>query len=297
MLRVGLIALLLPAASALLVQPALIKPSTHATKVPMMGLGDVKDAVLPATTEKTLSNFFGYQALGWGLAGVVFPTQLMVSLFGATPSPTGLVLMRGMSITNLCLGSKICKGTDEDAAATGFLFLAAWTYIINKFLAAGVIGAFSAPIMTFNAIGALVAARRSGGLFKTVTALDMDALSNLLPRDQEMSTRNLVGMQLLSWGIISTFFSSVLFGPMLLGCALDAVMPIFAAGIGLGNILLGGRVMGGDDSSAASVGAIVFGGWAVLSWLGKAAGLLTGKYLLSITIWNAVFALYCLAKA
>lgn len=98
--------------------------------------------------------------------------------------------------------------------------------------------------------------------------------------DQEMSTRNLVGMQLLSWGIISTFFSSVLFGPMLLGCgdarsrapppgqrppltislpcrcaALDAVMPIFAAGIGLGNILLGGRVMGGDDSSAASVGA------------------------------------------
>jgi len=32
-------------------------------------------------------------------------------------------------------------------------------------------------------------------------------------------------------------------------------MPIFAAGIGLGNILLGGRVMGGDDSSAASVGA------------------------------------------
>ena len=212
---------------------------------------DVKDAVLPATTDKTLSNFFGYQALGWGLAGVVFPTQMMVSLFGATPSPTGLVLMRGMSITNLCLGSKICKGTDEEAAATGFLFLAAWTYIVNKFLAAGVIGAFSAPIMTFNAIGALVAARRSGGLFKTVTELDTDALSNLLPRappssarhgnrwraqwllrtrlthkqrhtrfagDQEMSTRNLVGVQLLSWGIISTFFSSVLFGPMLLGC-------------------------------------------------------------------------------
>ena len=146
--------------------------------------------MLPATTEKTLSNFFGYQALGWGLAGVVFPTQLMVSLFGATPSPTGLVLMRGMSITNLCLGSKICKGTDEDAAATGFLFLAAWTYIINKFLAAGVIGAFSAPIMTFNAIGALVAARRSGGLFKTVTALDMDALSNLLPRAPPSSARH-----------------------------------------------------------------------------------------------------------
>lgn len=207
-------------------------------------VADVKDAVLPATTEKTLPNFFGYQALGWGLAGVVFPTQLMVSLFGATPSPTGLLLMRGMSITNLCLGSKICKGTDEDAAATGFLFLAAWTYVVNKFLTAGVIGAFSTPIMTFNTIGALVAARRSGGLFKTVTELDMDALSNLLPRaplpalstardrklhrahtnhtcfagDQKMSTRNWVGVQLLSWGIISLFFSPVLFGPMLLGC-------------------------------------------------------------------------------
>lgn len=286
----------LPLATAFVLQPVL-KPQMRAAPVAKMAIADIKDAVLPTDTDETLRNFVGYQALGWGVTGLVFPYQMMTSLFGSTLTAPAATLLRGMSIANLCLGSKICAGQDYEAATTGFVFFAGWTYLIKEGIKAGILSGYSSQILLWNAICALVCARRNGGLFDTVTKLDVGTLSSLLPRDRETSTRNLVGVQLFAWGIIGAFYQSFLLGPNMLGVAGGALMSLQASGLGLANLLLGGRVLGGDDKAAAPIGAVIFGSWAVLGWLGKAAGIFTGKYILATTIWNAVFAAYCFKES
>ena len=52
----------------------------------------------------------------------------------------------------------------------------------------------------------LSAARRNGGLFKTVTNLDTTSLNSLLPGDTELSMRNFVGAQMSAWGVLAMFF-------------------------------------------------------------------------------------------
>ena len=49
----------------------------------------------------------------------------------------------------------------------------------------------------------------------------------------------------------------------------------------------------GSEDDAASSGLVLFGTWAVLGWLGKAAGVFTGSYMAAVTIWNAAVAASC----
>ena len=71
----------------------------------------------------------------------------------------------------------------------------------------------------------------------------------------------------------------------------------FVAALGIGNaitnLVLGGKVMGGSDSDAAANGIVFFGGWAALTYMAKAAGVLTGANLNILILWNALSAVWC----
>jgi len=292
------LALLVTSTSALTL-PALNRP------LPVRPLSasivdELSDTVVPEDTDQTLRNAVGYQAFGWGVGGVLIPNKMLSTIFGATAAGGNLAMMRGLGVTNLLLGTSITKGTDKEAAATGFLFFAAWTQFLKKALAAGTFGAYTSSIITWNTIMAIVAARRQGGLWSTATSLDTDSLSSVLPNkaalDDIAAPKNLIGLQLFAWGVIGTFFPSFLFGSNMLGMKADGLATVMASGLGAGNLLLGGKVLNGNDKSAASTGAVVLGAWAVLGYFGKAAGHFTGKYTGVTAIWNAAMAIYCVKK-
>jgi len=219
---------------------------------------------------------------------------MMSTLFGATVSGGNLAMLRGLSVTNLVLGTAICKGSDADAAKTGFLFFAAWTQFLKAAVSAGTFNAYTGSIIAWNTAMAVITARRQGGLWKTVTSLDTDSLSSVLPSgDIDLSPKNVVGLQLSAWGVISTFMPGFLFGSKMLGMKMDPIGTVTASGLGLGNLLLGGKVMSGSDKDASAVGAVVLGAWAVIGYAGKSAGYFTGKYMAATTIWNAAMAAYC----
>jgi len=154
-------------------------------------------------------------------------------------------------------------------------------------------GGYAPQIMLWNAACALSCARQQGGLFATVTKLDTGALSSLLPRDRKFSLRNVLGLQCLGWGVVSLFFSSLLTGPRLINAAVSSTM---VAGTGLAHILLGGRVFGGSDDDAATVGIVTIGAWGVLAYLAKSAGLWSGSLLNVVMAWNLAFAAYCIKE-
>ena len=147
-----------------------------------------------------------------------------------------------------------------------------------------------------SAFGCFCAARRQGGLYKTVTSLDMGTLTSVLPKDRELTTQNIVGVQLFAWAVVCLFYPAILTGGLLLNTAVTPVLSIVVSGLGLGNLLLGGRVMRGDAKSAASTGLVLFSGWTVLSALAKQAGVFTGTYFGLCTVVNALTAAYCLKE-
>lgn len=265
--------------------------------VPQMSLvDDVKAAVLPTNTEQTLRNLFGFQALAWGVGSIVAPTKMMSTVFGATVTPASLSLIRGCGFINLLLGARMAAGTDTDAAADGFLFFGGWHYLIKNAAAAGTVAALSATVVTWNLLMTICAARRQGGLYKTVTSLDMGTLTSVLPKDRELTTQNIVGVQLFAWAVVCLFYPAILTGGLLLNTAVTPVISLVVSGLGLGNLLLGGRVMRGDAKSAASTGLVLFSGWTVLSALAKQAGVFTGTYFGLCTVVNALTAAYCLKE-
>lgn len=283
--------LLVPSAAfAPIARPRLTPP-------PAAVVDDIKTQVIPDNTDSTVANAVGWQSVGWGVGGLLFPTQMMSTLFGAAVSGGNLALLRGLSVTNLVLGNQIIRGGDAKAAQSGFLFFAVWTKILKHGLNAGTLAGYTSSIIAWNTIMAVITARRQGGLYKTITSLDTDSLSSVLPSgDIDLSTKNVVGLQLTAWGVIATFFPSFLFGSMMLGMKADGVANIMASGLGLGNLLLGGKVLAGSDKDAAATGAVVLGAWAVIGWLGKAAGHFTGTYSASTAVWNALVAAYCVKK-
>ena len=149
-------------------------------------------------------------------------------------------------------------------------------------------------IIVFQALMVLVAGRRNGGAYKTLTTADTTALSSMLPRDYETSTRNMVGLQMSGWGAAAVFFPAVTFN--LLGLAANPLMSAMMTAIGLTNLVLGGKVLGGTDDAAAANAVVFNGGWAVLLALGRTAGVFSGTYVPVITVFNGAFALWCASK-
>lgn len=201
------------------------------------------------------------------------------------------MMMRGASLGNLALAGRFTGGSDAEAATTGFVWFALWTWALRNAARSGAFAGYAATLVTWNAAMALVSARRRGGLWATVSNADTDLLNSVLPRDYERSLRNFVGMQMSAWGVGGLFFADAL------GKTIGLTSTPFVAALGIGNaitnLVLGGKVMGGSDSAAAANGVVFFGGWAALTYLAKGAGVLTGANLNILILWNALSAAWC----
>ena len=167
-------------------------------------------------------------------------------------------------------------------------------WALGKGAASGVYAGYVGAIVTWNLAMAVIAARRNGGIWSTLTSADGKLLDEILPRDYEVTTRNIVGMQAFAWGLMGLFGSSTLF--TLLGLTATPLLSALSLGNAITNLVLGGKIMGGSDDDAAANGVTFFGSWGVLAALGVGSGLLTGQYMSLVAIWNLAMAVYCATK-
>lgn len=293
--------LALLAVNALSFAPTPMVPArTVAMARPVINLGikdmtvDLKDSLVPTNTDKTLRNVIGYQALAWGVCGLLVPGRVHTTLLGATATTGSIFLMRGLSLANLALANRFTSGTDADAASSGFVWFALWTWALKSAVSEGAMAGYVPQIATFNLIMALVCARRQNGLWNVVTDADTKLLDGILPRDYSLSMRNFVGFQMLGWALGGLFFPAAVGAK--LGLASTPLMNAIGTGNALTNLVLGGRVLGGSDEAASANGVMYFGGWAALIYLAKSAGVLTGANIGLIVLWNAASAAYCAWK-
>jgi len=282
-------------AYGLVVNSPLKAPHVRATVITARPLAmsivdDVKSEVVPSSgLDQTLRNVMGLQMTAWGVGSLFVPKLMMDTMFATSLGGASIPLMRATGLCSMALGAKTSSGSDADAAMQGFLFFGMWTHLLRG----SGWGAYTSYLILWNAACALSCARRQGGLFDTVTKLDTGALSSILPRDNQLSTRNMLGVQLLGWGVMSLFFQNFLTGGRLINGAVNSVV---VAGCGIANTLLAGRVFGGSDSDAASTGLVVIGGYGVIGYLAKTAGLFTGSWMTATVAWNLLFAAYCLKE-
>lgn len=337
------VALLLACASASAPHPHRIRASAHirTTMLPvvpprhapatMTAISNLKTAVVecPSTVAKTLRGWVGIQPVAWGLAGMLAPEWIVTTCFGGSLTATNALLLRSLAVSQLVLGTRIYEGTNDNAAATGFVLFAGWFQILRHVLATGTVGAYTSVFVAWNALNALVAARGQGSLFETGTHLDVKALDAVLPRDSklsirnfigvqfdavlprdsELSIRNFIGVQFAAGGVMKLLFQNFVTGPSVLGlvaatakgavavdgatAAAKAITGLALSGAGLSGILLGGQTFGGSDRKAAANGLVVFGGWAAVVAAGKTAGYFTGQYLGLVFLWDVLMAAYC----
>lgn len=251
-----------------------------------------QDSVIPDNTDETLRNAFGYQALGMGAAGLLAPGWCHAKVLGVTATATSTLFLQGIALSNLAMAGRFTRGSDADAATSGLLLFGLWWKVLRD--AGAVFGGYIPQIITWNMIMSIVSARRRGGLWSSLTNADTDLLSGLLPRDYDTSLRNVVGGQILAWGVMGMFFPAFL--ASLIGFGVTPLISALGLGCAASNLVLGGRVLGGSDDDAAANGVVFFGGWAALTYLAKGAAVINGANLNLLILWNAAVAGYCAYK-
>ena len=260
-----------------------------------MGLvDDVKNSVVPADTSETLRNVMGWQMTGWGIGCTAAPAYMMTTLFATSISGPQVPLFRAMGLAMLALGARVTGGSDDDAALSGLVFYGAWYKLLTAAAAAGISAGYTTTIATWNLLCALSCARRSGGLFKRVTELDLGVVDSVLPKDTKVSTRNIVGANVAAWGLICWKFQDFFLGSRIVaGGATPLMTSVILPGIALANLLLAGKIFAGSDKDAATNGAVILGGYGVIGYLAAKAGVFAGTWMGWLPLVNFALAAYC----
>ena len=138
------------------------------------------------------------------------------------------------------------RRSDDDAALSGLVFTGRGT-LLTAAAAAGISAGYTTTIATWNLLCALSCARRSGGLFKRVTELDLGVVDSVLPKDTKVSTRNIVGANVAAWGLICWKFQDFFLGSRIVaGGATPLMTSVILPGIALANLLLSGKIFAGS---------------------------------------------------
>ena len=151
-------------------RPAVVPVARVATPTMVTALTKVKDSIIPANAKDTIQNLYGYQALGWGLSGLCAPAWT-AGLIGVTLSAVETTMMQGMALGNLALAGRYFGSSEEGAAQTGFVWFAGWYWLLSNAVKAGTLsGPYVGWMVAWNAIMAISAARRQGGLYQVSAA-------------------------------------------------------------------------------------------------------------------------------
>ena len=151
-------------------RPAVVPVARVAAPTMVTALTKVKDSIIPANAKDTIQNLYGYQALGWGLSGLCAPAWT-AGLIGVTLSAVETTMMQGMALGNLALAGRYFGSSEEGAAQTGFVWFAGWYWLLSNAVKAGTLsGPYVGWMVAWNAIMAISAARRQGGLYQVSAA-------------------------------------------------------------------------------------------------------------------------------
>ena len=249
----------------------------------------LQDSVVPKIGNDNFKNIMGLQMTGWGIGATAAPVWMLNTLFGVTIAGTSIPLMRAMGVGMLALGAATCKGSRSDAATSGIIFYGGWYKLLTDGLAAGTMAGYGSTIALWNGLCALLCVR------------ELSLLDWLLPKDSALTARNIVGLNVAGWGVITLFFKKFFFGAKLLGVSTAKVVAspflmMTASGIALCNLVLGGRILAGSNGEAATVGSWLFAGYALIGYLAQKSGAFAGSWMGACNILNLAIALYCLKE-
>jgi hypothetical protein len=128
-----------------------------------MEFANLRKTVLPSDGKDTLRNMLGGQPFLFGVYTLVAPTNAMSAVAGLACSGSSLMLARGLAMTHLLLGAKMCKESDEsDTAATALALYGGWAVILQGGLASGIGGHATRTALCWCVGMALIAVRRLG---------------------------------------------------------------------------------------------------------------------------------------
>ena len=130
-----------------------------------------------------------------GACSIIKPELVAEKVLGVASSGSNAVMIRGAGLAAALLGARLGRDSDSQAASSAALWLGGWAYMLRN--AAGVAG----RTQTICALLALSAVRRSGGLYNFVTTLDTNGLNAILPKNRDLTMQNVVGVQMLGWGL------------------------------------------------------------------------------------------------
>mmetsp|Transcript_17428 Transcript_17428/g.53596 ORF Transcript_17428/g.53596 Transcript_17428/m.53596 type:complete len:283 (-) Transcript_17428:124-972(-) len=244
----------------------------------------IKNAVAPSELSASSQAIYSWTGLALGAVSLVKPEMIGEKVLGIAGTGANAGMIRGAGLAAALLGSRLGRDSDSQAASSAALWLGGWAYMLRG--AAGVAG----RTQTVCALLALSALRRSGGLYNFVTTLDTNGLSAVLPKNRDVSMQNIVGMQMMAWGL------GLIFAPAWLATNVCGVShpAALTTGLAVNNLVLGGRVMSGSEADARSNGLLFFGGWAAIAVMARNAGHFSGQYAVPVIAWNAACAAYSL---
>ena len=277
-----LIALAIASTAAFRAPTSVVKPFRPAAAA--LDVESIKGSVAPADLGATNQALYSWVGAAVGVAGLAKPAWLAEQTLGIATNGATDVIIRGSAMAALLLGARAGQESEANAAKTALLWFGGWWYFLRG--STGVAGRTAAAC----GLIALSAARRSGGLWKFATSLDTDGLSSILPKNRDVTMRNIVGMQMMGWGF-ALWFAPQLVTDSIMG-EKAAVAAVALKGLAVNNLVLGGKVMAGTEDSARTNGLIFFGAWTALSILAKNAGIASGQYLVPVIAWNAACAAY-----
>lgn len=128
-----------------------------------MEFANLRKTVLPSDGKDTLRNMLGGQPFLFGVYTLVAPANAMSAVAGLTCTGPSLMLARGLAMTHLLLGAKMCKESNEaDMAAMALALYGGWAVILQGGLTSGLGGHATRTALCWCVGMALIAVRRLG---------------------------------------------------------------------------------------------------------------------------------------
>ena len=184
----------------------------------------IKNAIAPSEIGASSQAIYSWGGLALGACSIIKPELVAEKVLGVASSGSNAVMIRGAGLAAALLGARLGRDSDSQAASSAALWLGGWAYMLRN--AAGVAG----RTQTICALLALSAVRRSrsrranqrrrgafaarrttattsGRLasllicYNFVTTLDTNGLNAVLPKNRDLTMQNVVGVQMLGWGL------------------------------------------------------------------------------------------------
>ena len=164
----------------------------------------IKNAIAPSEIGASSQAIYSWGArteIALGACSIIKPELVAEKVLGVASSGSNAVMIRGAGLAAALLGARLGRDSDSQAASSAALWLGGWAYMLRN--AAGVAGRTQTicALLALSAVRRVAAAPRSQLLICFVTTLDTNGLNAVLPKNRDLTMQNVVGVQMLGWGL------------------------------------------------------------------------------------------------